>query len=207
MNATRGPIAGRVRRPGWTDPRLVIGVLLIGASVAGTMALVSHADHAEAYLEARTTLTPGTVLSESNVVVAHVRVGDGYVLADDSPWGMVVTRTIGPGELIPASALGEPGDVSVRPVAVSSSLPLADGIAPGAVVDVWMTREGFVGAESVLVASGLVVDQVDRAAGAFANGAETVYVLVPASDVGDFLAELAGEGEVAVVGAAGGTAP
>jgi D-arabinose 1-dehydrogenase-like Zn-dependent alcohol dehydrogenase len=59
------------------------------------------------------------------------------------------------------------------------------------------------GSESVLVASGLVIDQVDRGSGAFSNGAETVYVLVPADDVGSFLSALAEEGEVAVVGMPG----
>ncbi len=203
MNPTIGPIAARLKRPGWADPRLIIGLGLIAVSVWGTTSLVSRADHTEPYLVARDTLTPGTPLSERNVVVSHVRIGEGYLSAEDPPWGSVVTRTIAPGELIPASAVDEPEDFSSRPVAVASSLPLAEGIEPGAVVDVWLIREGLVGSESVLVASGLVIDQVDRDSGAFSSGAETAYVLVPADEVGDFLAALAEEGDVVVVGTAG----
>jgi hypothetical protein len=204
MSTIRGPIAGRLKRPGWTDPRLLIGVLLIAVSVTATATIVSRADRTEPYLVARGTLTPGTVLSESTVVVAHVRVGDGYVLEDDAPWGSIVTRVVKPGELIPESALAEPGVYDSRPVAVSSALPLAEGIEPGAIVDVWLTREGLGGQESVLVASGLVVDQVDHGSGAFSgSAAEVVYVLVPADDVGDFLAALADDGEVAIVGLGG----
>jgi hypothetical protein len=179
-------------------------VLLIAVSVTATTTIVARADRTEPYLAARGTLIPGTVLSESNVVVTHVRVGDGYVLNENAPWGSVVTRVIQPGELIPESALAERNAYDSRPVAVSSVIPLADGIEPGAIVDVWMTREGFGGYESQILAAGLVVDQVDRGSGAFAgSGAEVVYVLVPATDVGDFLAALAEDGEVAIVGLGG----
>lgn len=203
MNPTSGPIAGRLKRPGWSDPRLVIGLALIALSVWGTASIVAHADRTEPYLVAKGTLTPGTVLSEDLVVVSDVRIGSGYVSADDAPWGSVVTRTISSGELVPLSALTEADDYGVRPVAVESSLPLSEGIASGALVDVWLTREGAMGSESVLVASGLVVDEVDRGSGSFSQGAETVYVLVPSSDVGRFLSDLAGEGEVVVVGIPG----
>ena len=206
MAPITAPVAGRLRRPGWTDPRLLIGLLLVAIAAVGTVRVVSGADRTEPYFAARSTLTPGTILDESNVVVVRVRIGDGYLAADDTaPWGSVVTRTIGEGELVPLSAVTEGADFNLRPIAVSSALPLAEGIVPGAVVDVWLTREGFLGPESALVAEGLVVDEVDRGSGAFASGAsETVYVLVPSRDVGDFLAALADEGEVAVVGIAGG---
>ncbi|MBN2176686.1 MAG: hypothetical protein JW722_03410 [Demequinaceae bacterium] len=204
MNPASGPIAGRLTRPGWTDPRLIVGLLLIVLSVWGTTLVVSRADRTEPFLVAKGTLTPGTVLSDSNVLVSNVRIGDGYIPADDAPWGAVVTRTISPGELIPQSAVSGSDEFDLRPVAVESALPLAAGIVPGAIVDVWLTREGLMGTESVLVASGLVIDQVDQGSGSFSQGAETVYVLVPARDVGDFLATLAEEGEVVVVGIPGG---
>jgi hypothetical protein len=152
---------------------------------------------------AKDTLTPGSVLSEDLVVVANVRVDGGYVPADAAPWGSVVTRTVMSGELVPSSALTDAGDVGFRPVAVESSLPLAGGIVPGAVVDVWLTHEGAMGTESVLVGAGLVVDEVDHGSGSFSQGAETVYVLVPSDDVGDLLSALAGAEEVAVVGMPG----
>lgn len=206
MTPTTAPVGGRLRRPGWTDPRLLVGLLLVAVAVVGTVTVLSQADRTEPYLAARSTLTPGTVLDESNAVIVRVRVGDGYIPAvDPVPWGSVVTRTVGAGELVPASAIADAGGFGSRPIAVSSALPLADGIVPGAVVDVWLTREGFAGPESSLVGAGLVVDQVDRGTGAFSSGAaDTVYVLVPARDVGDFLAALADEGEVAVVGLGGG---
>lgn len=204
MSPNPGPIVGRLKRPGWTDPRLLIGMVLIAIAVVATSSIVANADTTEAVLAARGTLTPGTVLTEANVVVVHVRVGENYIPADDAPWGQVVTRVVGPGELVPAEALADPEDFDSRPVAVMATVPLAEGIERGAVVDVWVTSEGAFGPDSILVAGGLVVDQVDRGSGAFASGGtETVYVIVEAHDVGDFLAALNGQDAVAVVASAG----
>ncbi len=202
MNPSAHPIAGRLRRPRWSDPRLVIGVALIALAVVGTGSVVARADRTEPYFAARHTLTPGTVVAESDFVVAHVRVGAGtYVPADDVPWGAVVTRVIGAGELIPEASLADAEGYSSRPVAVTTGRPLAEAIEPGAVVDVWVTKEGPTGPDSMLVAQGVIVDEVDRNTSAFSAGlGETVYVLVRATEVGDLLAALAEAEEVSVVG-------
>jgi hypothetical protein len=208
MNPSPHLIAGRLRRPRWSDPRLLIGVALIAIAVIGTGAVVARADRTEPYFAARHTLTPGTVVAESDVVVAHVRVGSGtYVSTGDAPWGQVVTRVIGAGELIPERSLVDAEGYSSRPVAIATAQPLAEAIERGAVVDVWVTSEGPIGPESTLVAQGVVVDQVDRDTGAFVAGSgETVYVLVPAMEVGELLAALAEADEVSVVGIGRSTA-
>jgi hypothetical protein len=208
MNATLGPIAGRLKRPRWTDPRLLIGIALVAVAILGTASVVARADRTEPYYSARHTLTPGTVLQVSDVVVTHVRVGSGtYVPASAEPWGEVVTRVIGAGEMIPASSLADADAYAFRPVAVTTGSPLAEAIESGAVVDVWVTRDGLAGPDSVLVAAGVVVDQVDRDASAFsARAGETVYVLIPSADVGDLLAALAQADEVSVVGIGRGAA-
>ncbi len=202
MNPSAHPIAGRLRRPRWSDPRLMIGVALIALAAVGTGSVVARADRTDPYFAARHTLTPGTVVAESDLVVAHVRVGSGtYVPAHEPPWGSVVTRVIGAGELIPEASLTDAEGYSSRPVGVTTGSPLAEAIAPGAVVDVWVTKEGPMGQGSTLVAQGVVVDEVDRDTSAFSTGrGETVYVLVRANEVGELLAALAEAEDVSVVG-------
>lgn len=202
MNTSLEPTAGRLKRPRWSDPRLVIGVALIVISILGTASVVARADRTEPYYAARHTLPPGTVLAESDVTVTRVRVSPGtYVPAASAPWGDVVTRVIGAGEMIPKSSLADADGYSSRPVAVTTGRPLAASIDSGAIVDVWITREGLRGPESVLVAASVIVDEVDRNASAFsANARETVYVVLPAAKVGDLLAALAQADEVSVVG-------
>ena len=199
MDATTRPMAARLRRPGWKDPRLVVGLLLIGIAVAGTALAVKSAERTAPVYAARDTLVPGTVLEPEMLVVVEVRVGSGYLGApDDAPWGAAVTRTVGAGELVPAAAVVEPGEFDGRPVAVTVAQPLAAGIVPGVAVDVWVTPED--GTPSRLVGESLPVADVDREGGAFGADGQTVYVVVPAPDVGDLLDELAVDGTVAVVG-------
>ncbi len=204
----RSPVAGRLRRPGWKDPRLLIGILLIAISIVGVTAIVQGADRTVPYYTADSTLTPGTVLEPGDLSVARVRVDAGSYVAVDSetePWGLVVTRVVEQGELVPASALAGADSFDGRPVAVDASLPVSLDVKPGSVVDVWMTVSDAEGAPSTaLVGDGLTVADVVREEGAFSTArTPTVYVIVAQDGLPAFLQALAVDGDVAVVGRAG----
>lgn len=202
------PVAGRLRRPGWKDPRLLVGILLIAIAVVGVSALVQDADRTAAYYSAVTTITPGTALTHDDLTVVHVRVADGvYVPVDEqqAPWGKVVTRVVESGELVPASALDDAALFAARPVAVVATSPVSEEIVPGSPVDVWVTTTDEHGEPaSSLVGAQLVVTQVVREDGAFAaSRAPTVYVLVPSDEIQPFLEALAVDAQVSVVGRGG----
>ncbi|WP_159448410.1 SAF domain-containing protein [Demequina sp. NBRC 110052] len=206
MTTQASPVAGRLTRPSWRDPRLLIGLVLIALSVAAVASIVRGADRTEPFYAARGPLPAGTVLDESDVVVVQVRVADGvYAAPAAPPWGRVLSRSVGEGELVPMAALVAPEAFDGRPVAVTTARPLAEGIGRGAIVDVWLTVEGADGAPtSTLVGESLVVDAVQTSSGAFtATGSETVYVVVPEAEMEGFLDALATEGELSVVGLAG----
>ena len=202
------PVAGRLRRPGWRDPRLLVGLLLIAISVTAVTGIVRSSDTTVPYYAAKDTLTPGTVLARDDVVVVQVRIPDGtYVEPGEEPWGQVVTRVVGDGELVPHAALADQDEFTGRPIAVRTSLPLADGVERGSLVDVYLTRTDDDEPETTLVASNLVVESIDRDSGSFSAGSEeTVYVVVPQKDIEDFLDALAADGDISVVGLPGGGA-
>lgn len=199
------PVAGRLRRPGWRDPRLLIGLLLIAISVTAVTAVVTSADETSPYYAARDTLTPGTVITRDDVRVVRARLEAGdYVAADQEPWGKVVTRVVGKGELLPVGALAHADDFASRTVAVRTSLPLAEGIDAGSLVDIYLTTEGDKPSTSI-VARGLTVESVEHGKGSFAGTTvETVYAVVPTGDIEGLLDALASGGAVSVVGIAGG---
>jgi hypothetical protein len=185
---------------------LLVGIVLIALSVAAVSTIVRSADHTTPYYAARGPIAPGTVLTQDDVVVVSARVaGDVYVESSEEPWGKVVTRIVGEGELLPAAALSTSEDFSGRPVAVRTTLPLAASISRGAVVDVYVTVEDQSGKPATrLIGGGLVVEDVAQEDSAFGVGTgETVYVVVPAREIAKFLEALAGGGEVSVVGLAG----
>lgn len=202
MPKTTSPVAGRLRRPGWTDPRLLIGVVLIAIAVTLTVSAISRADVTEPYYAARATVVPGQRITLDDLVVVNVKVSsDEYVAAGADVSEVVAARVIESGELVPASALMEADRFEGRPVAVESSRPLSEDVRPGAVVDVWVTREGEDGTpQSELVGRGLTVASVGTDGGAFAaSSSDVVYVVVDADEVGSFLAAMSGDGDVAVV--------
>lgn len=199
-------VAGRLKRPSWSDPRLLIGIVLIAVSVAGVVVLLRQADESLQVYQAVGTVPAGTVLSSEHLAVTSARVDpDLYVQDADALLGQVVARTVGAGELVPASAVVDADDFDGRPIAIVTSSPLSAAVEPGAIVDVWLTTEGEEGApQSTRIGEGLVVQAVDSDDAAFGiGGAQTVQVVVPGALVETMLDAAASDGELSVVGIAG----
>lgn len=208
------PVASRLRRPGWRDPRLVTGLVVVALSVALGSWVVSAASRTVPVFVADGALTPGEPLTADVLRTADVRLGAGtgrYLPADKPlPDGLVVLRVVDDGELVPLTALG--ADADVRSVAVPVASGLSDRIRAGAVVDLWfvpdvpVTHEaGADRPEPATLATDVVVEQVDAEDGAIVvDGTVTLHVLVPGDALPTVLAALSDAGTVAVVPVAGG---
>lgn len=202
--ATRSDaVVGRVRRPSWRDPRLLVGIALIALSVAAVVAIVRGSDTTTPHFAAARDLAPGTVLGDGDLVVVNVRVGSGeYLEQSDAVAGRVLDRAVGEGELVPRGALVDPDAYSARAIAVESAMPLADGVGVGSVVDVWVSVQGEDGPHSRLVGTGLPVTEVREAESSFGTGGgQTVYVAVPLGQVSTVLDAVSGDGSVSIVAA------
>ncbi|GGC87507.1 flagellar protein FlgA [Tersicoccus solisilvae] len=145
---TARPASGtpRLKRPSWKDPRLLLGVLLVVASVAGVVALVAGLDRSTEVYAARTDLTVGQPLRPDDLVVTRVRLGDAqpaYLGPSGMPAdGAVVTRHVPRGELVAASAIGRPDALDRKPVAITITEALPREAVAGARVDVWVAMPG-----------------------------------------------------------------
>jgi hypothetical protein len=201
------PAGARLRRPGWRDPKLLIGVLLIAGSVTLGSWAVSAAEASTPVWVAREAITPGDPLGEGQVAVARVRLApaeaEHYLDATDPlPPDAVAVRVVGPGELLPAAAVVSGADLDVRPVAVPVTDPPSAGVDEGAQVDIWVTPEATEGAIPIprLLAERLTVVEVSRPSGGLAVGGQTVvHVLVPVDTLPDVLGALAGRAAVHAV--------
>lgn len=158
----RPPRGARDRRR--LDPRLVIGVVLVAGSTAGVWGLVTSLDTAAEVYAVRTTVTPGQRLDPSDLVRQSVRLGgalEHYVTPGSVPGdGVVVTRTIQAGELVPWSAVTRDDAAQVATVVVATRGALAQGLGPGSLVDVWSAPsadQGEQGAPGVLIAGAEIV--------------------------------------------------
>lgn len=208
------PAAQRLRRPSWRDPRLLVGVLLVLASVVVGSRVVASADDTVPVLAASAAIVPGDRVDADDLAVVDVRL-DGtaghYVTAEEGvPEGAVALRAVGPGELVPRAALGDAAELERRPVGVPLAGPAPDGLVRGALVDVWVSepdpeRAGAF-TEPEQLASAAQVAEVTSGGGALgAGGATTVQVLLAEEELRRALRALAADAEIALVLVPGST--
>jgi hypothetical protein len=194
------------RRRFWFDPRFAIGLILVVASVVGAWALVAGADRSITVYAARGALAVGDRIHAADLSVARVRLdtaGQLYVTPKRMPAeGLVVTRTVAAGELVPVSAVGTRAGASVTSVVVAVRGKLPGSLGPGSVVDVWGARQstqGQFGPPSVIVGSASVV-RVIESTGLIADGSgQSVEILVPKGKVATVLESIANQDSIALV--------
>ncbi len=200
--------AARLRRPSWRDPRLLVGLLLVLVSVALGARLVAAADDTTPVWAARSTLAVGTPLTGDTLTAVRVRLPsvEGYLPADaPPPEGLVATRAVGAGELVPASAAGAATDLARRPVVVPVSGPLPEGLRAGALVDVWVSRadpaarDGSRRPAERLVERADVRAVTDDGGGLSATSTTGVEVLLDPAQLPVVLDALAAQASVALV--------
>lgn len=215
MNALPAPAAARLRRPSWRDTRLVVGILLVLASVAVGARVVAAADETVPVWAAGTALPEGSTLDAAALRVVRVRLAAGTAAYLDGtrppPAGAVLLRTVGVGELVPVGAVGAADALTRRPV----TLPLDDGVPAGVVVggrlDVWASaRDGDADAGARYAAP----EQLAGGAEVFAVTADegslgavqrpSVQVLLDPDELRAVLDAFANEARVAVVPVPGG---
>ncbi|MDQ0895460.1 SAF domain-containing protein [Agromyces ramosus] len=179
------------------DPRLLIGMALIAGSTLGGWALVTGLDDATEVYVARETVTPGTTIEAGDLAIASVRLGAstaGYLQPGDLPArGLVVTRTVEGGELVPDSAVDEVDRTGLATIVVPSRGALPTGLGAGSRVDVWTARQverGGFEPPAVLAADAEVAGIV-ASDGMVASESLSVELLVPREKVAALLQALA----------------
>lgn len=207
MGGTRDTVRGqRSPKTFWFDPRLAIGVALVVASVAGVVVVVTAADHSVLVYAAATTLNPGDRVYPADLRVTSVQLGqadDQYLSEGDVPSeGMLVTRSVSAGELVPVSAVGAASSLRVASIVVKVSGELSHSIEPGTVTDVWsaeMTDDRRYGPPAVLVGSATVVRVLESTGLINDSRGHVVEILVPRDRIARVLEAVAGGDAISLV--------
>lgn len=192
------------------DVRLVLGLLLVAVSVAGTVLLVGAADARIHVYAAAEALAPGDRVDADDLVersvaldgaeTLYLRVGD---LPDD---GFVVAQPIAAGQLVPRAAAGSVDGARATSLVLRLAGPVSGVVGPGTLVDVWgvpVLAQGEPGAPVVIVPGATVVRVLDDdTLVSTAGAAASVEVLVPRTRVARLLRAITGGDALAVVPAA-----
>lgn len=189
-----------------SDPRLLIGVTLVVASVAGVWAVVAAADETVQVYAASGPLAPGDRVNASDLKAANVRLEaatDLYLATGSIPAdGLVITHPVGAGELVPVSATGSIDGLRLTSLVLSVDGQLAAAVGPGSLVDVWASREteaGSFGAPVTIVAGATVVRLVASESIVGTGETTAVEVLVPRSKVARVLEAVANDDAISIV--------
>jgi hypothetical protein len=193
----------------WFDPRFAVGLVLVIASLLGVTLLVSAAERTRPVYAATQTLAAGEIVTEGDLAVAQVRLGRAersYLSPGDlPPGGVVLTRTVQDGELLPAGAVADQASVDTSSVVVQSTGRLPRSVAAGRLVDVWAAREGeggVFGPPGVLVPAATVVRVLEDDGLVGDGAAESVEILVLRDRVARVLESIANGDAVSLVPAA-----
>jgi len=186
------------RKRFWFDPRFAIGLALIAVSIAGVIGIVAAADSSVMVLAARTALSPGERVDASDLVPTSVRLDGGtglYLGLSDLPdGGLIVTRPVAAGELLPASSVGLVAGTRLSSVVVTVGAQLSASVEPGSTVDLWASRENESGEFAppiVVVSSATVVRLVERDGLVVDDSGGAVELLVPRERVARVLEAIA----------------
>jgi hypothetical protein len=205
------PRATRSHRPGWRNPRLLLGIVLVAGSVVLGARLLAAADDTVAVWSVAHDLPAGATVDAGDLERRQIRfpdgeTADGYLAASGNlPAGATLNRPVSAGELLPRSALAQgsgPKLVEVPISVVSDDLPAT--VRQGSVVDVWVAPKvsavGQSKVEATPVLTDVVVVAVPRTSDGFApQTTRQVIVGVPAARTDDLGKALGGMSDGRVV--------
>lgn len=194
------PPAARARPPGWRDPRLWVGVVIVAVSVIAGARLMAAADDSVLVWAVVDDMGAGDTVTAADLVAQRVRFAEDaqlerYFPADRAlPADLRLTRGVGAGELLPRAAAGT-ADGAGRlelPIAVDLA-QVPPSVGPGSVVDVYLTGRRSSG-EPVL-AGATVIDAPPLDEGLAVSGRRQLVLAVGEEEAAGYF-ELVGRVDV-----------
>ena len=197
------PRATRLQRPAWRDTRLLVGLVLVLASVALGSSVVAAADDRTPMYAARDALVPGQPLTAEDLVRVDVQLGSYRERYLSAGTGLAperfVLREVAAGELVPAVAIGGRDQVSVQPLTLSVDAGTVATLVVGSRVDVYVNpadpaatgSDAFTG--PVLALEGVSVSGLPKTTGGLSGGAggdRPVQVMAPRDRIKDIIGQV-----------------
>jgi len=215
--AVEPPAAARLRRPGWRDPRLWVGLAIVAASILIGAKVMAGADDTVVVWAVPDDVSAGDTLAAEDLVRQRIHFDDQESLAhyfsadDDLPAQLSLLRAVGAGELLPRSAVGSgalAGTVLVSlPV---DPLRVPPSVGRGSLVDVFVVPRLLDADKGATTDAGpaltaVTVADVPELGDDFGpTGQRQIVIAVPAEDATAFHALLARRGDAVISLAAHG---
>lgn len=195
----------RSARPFWGDTRFFIGVALVAASVVAVWLIVTHSRETAPALQSARTIIVGEVLTSADFRTVDVGLGvltDDYLAPAELGPGIIATRTIPAGELVPRTATAAAASARTTTVVIDSSATVPESVEPGTVVELWVAppladTRGFE-TPRVLVPEATVSAAI-QAGGMMSQAGTTLELVIDRTDVAAVLAAITDGSALSVV--------
>lgn len=190
------PPSVRHHRPGWRDPRILVGIMILAASVLLGVKVFAAADDTVGVWAVARDLPAGARIDAAELRRVRIRFAstedaDRYLSADAPvPSEAVLRHAVGSGELLARTSLGGPRQSLVEvPVSVDVD-EVPSTIREGSIVDVWVTPQSAVAdrkpSEAVQVLDDVVVVRAAEPGDSLApSGTRQIIVGVPSDRADD----------------------
>ncbi len=175
------------------DFRVLVGIGIVVASSAVGALLFSGATATLPVYVAATTISPGQKISEGDVRVSDVQIGEAsaqYLQIGSFPKDAVAQTTIRAGELIPVNSLSSKVNLKNTRVVVPVISEISSEVAPGSLVEIWSsfeTDQGFFSTPEVIVPQAEVVKVNKQSGLALSSGPQSVELIVPRDKIASVL--------------------
>lgn len=142
MNSSEVKPAVRFVRPGWRDPRIIGGLVIVAVSVLLGARVLAAADQMRPAWTVVRDLPEGAQLTGADLALRPVRLTsptvNGYFVSTSTPPVGRLTHALSAGELVPRAAI-RTGPVRARVELPISAAPedLPPDVRIGSVIDVW----------------------------------------------------------------------
>jgi hypothetical protein len=209
------PSASRLSRARWLDARLLIGLLLVLLSVVVGAKVVADADQRVRVWSVTRDLGVDTPLSDDDLQATSVNLSGStsrYLAASQDLEGLVLTRPVARGELLPVSAVAHGDSGQKRRIVIEVDRFGVAGLQKGRVVDVYVVPEAQSGESppppELVLSSVTVGEDVKSGGNAFGGSGSKagVTLLVDESQVPDLIDAVA-HGDVYVAQVPAGATP
>ena len=192
-------------RPFWGDVRFLIGIALVIASVASVWFIVSSARETSPVLQSARTIVVGEVLTSSDFRAVDVGLGAlhaDYLSPGELVTGLIATRTIEAGELVPRVATASADATRTTTLVIDSAAGISEAITKGTVVELWAAapKEEGRGLEAPrILVPDVTVAGVVEAKGMVAHSSTSLEIVVDRRDVAAVLAAITDGSALSVV--------
>lgn len=185
----------RLQKPGWKDPKLLLGLLLILASIVAVVGIVKVTNQTEEFFVAKHEVAVGDIVTAEDFAVKKVRLGEAnhlYLSADAQiPEHAVSHQHMLSGQLIETNALNEQKKDGRREVTVTLDSTVASTLKSGDLVDVWVSHKednGTKYSEPKSVMNGAEINKISTEESMIGStGKSAVQLLVSENSLTDVL--------------------